>query len=70
VLLRTRLDPFEGPHELDLGWGRVIRGDVAIEAFPGRHEDLLSNASAADLATALARHLGRRTVPEAAPAGL
>ena len=34
TLFRTALDPFEGPHEPDLGWGRALRGRIEIVPIP------------------------------------
>ncbi len=56
TLFRTALDPFEGPHEPDLGWGRALRGRIEIVPIPGRHIEVLSAKGAAPLA----RELGRR----------
>ena len=50
VLLRTALDPFEGPHEPDLGWSRTVTGHVTVATVAGRHHELLQ-----DRATELAR---------------
>jgi hypothetical protein len=61
VLLRTLFDPFEGPHEPDLAWGRTIRGKVGVEHLPGPHEMLLASEGAKSLARALERHLLSRT---------
>ena len=61
VLLRTPIDPFEGPHEPDLAWGRTIRGKVVIEHLPGPHEMLLAGEGAKSLARVLERHLLSRT---------
>jgi thioesterase domain-containing protein len=60
VLLRTRVDPIEGPHEPDLAWGRATRGKVIVEQLPGSHEMLLAGDGAKQLARALERHLLRR----------
>jgi acetoacetyl-CoA synthetase len=42
VLFRTRLDPFEGPHEPKLGWNRATAGTVRVEIVEGLHHELLS----------------------------
>jgi amino acid adenylation domain-containing protein len=57
ILLRTLPDPFEGPHEPDLGWGRAITGKVTVEHLPGPHEKLLTGEGAKSLARALERYL-------------
>jgi amino acid adenylation domain-containing protein len=41
TLFRTPLDPFEGPHEPDLGWRRAAAAGVSIIVVQGRHVDLL-----------------------------
>ena len=61
VLLRTLVDPFEGPHEPDLAWGRAITGKVTVEQLPGPHERLLSGEGAKSLARVMERHLLSRT---------
>ena len=38
VLFRVALDPFEGPHEEELGWRRVTTGRITVEYLPGTHE--------------------------------
>ena len=63
VLFRVALDPFEGPHEEDLGWSRVTTGTIAIEPLPGIHEDVLTPAGARTLASRLESHLRRRGAP-------
>ena len=62
VLLRTRFDPFEGPHEADLAWSRAITGRVDIEQLPGAHEALLTRDGATGLARVLDKHLLIRKV--------
>ena len=42
VLFRLALDPFEGPHEEELGWRRVTTGRITVEYLPGMHERLLN----------------------------
>jgi amino acid adenylation domain-containing protein len=64
TLFRTALDPFDGPYEPDLGWGRALSGRIEIVPIPGRHFELLS----AKGAPALARELGRR-MPRGRAAG-
>jgi thioesterase domain-containing protein len=59
TLFRTALDPFEGPHEPDLGWGRALRGRIEIVPIPGRHFEVLSARGAAPLARELARRVPR-----------
>ena len=59
TLFRTALDPFEGPHEPDLGWGRALRGRIEIVPIPGRHFEVLSAKGAAPLARALGRRVPR-----------
>jgi thioesterase domain-containing protein len=60
VLFRVALDPFEGPHEAQLGWQRVTRGAITVEPLRGRHEQVLSAKGAPELAARLAVHLERR----------
>lgn len=60
ILFRVALDPFEGPHEPDLGWGRVVSGAVHIEWLPGRHHELLTPVGVSRLASAMMRHLQQR----------
>ena len=55
VLLRTHLDPFEGPHEPDLGWSRTVTGRVTVATIVGRHHELLQDR-AAELARSIERH--------------
>jgi hypothetical protein len=61
VLVRTALDPIEGPHEADLGWRRAVRGTVTIVPVPGGHDELLTAQGAPALAQRLEPFLlGRR----------
>jgi aspartate racemase len=60
VLFRTQFDPFEGPHEPDLGWSRVVGGAVRIEPLAGRHHEVLTPSGAPRLAAAMTPYLRRR----------
>ncbi len=60
VLFRTELDPFEGPHEPDLGWGRLVRDGVRIEWLAGRHHEVLAPSGASLLAAAITPYLLHR----------
>ena len=60
ALFRVASDPFEGPHEPDLGWSRLISGKVSIEIISGSHRDILSAAGAPALAHLISRHLAAR----------
>jgi hypothetical protein len=42
VLFRTPLDPFEGPHEHDLGWRHVTTGRVIVEQVQETHSSVLT----------------------------
>ena len=42
VLFRVALDPFEGPHEEELGWRRVTTGRITVEYLPGTHQSVLT----------------------------
>ena len=61
VLFRTSLNPITGPYEPDLGWHRLIRGDITIEMIPGEHNDLIAERGASALGESMNRHLARRT---------
>ena len=64
VLMRTRLDPFEGPHEPDLGWQRVTTGRIKVHILDGLHSDLLTPECAPDIAALMASYLlARRVAP-------
>ena len=65
VLFRVVLDPFEGPHERDLGWSRVTTGTVTVEHLPGIHQQVLTPAGARELASSLEPHLKRRAASRA-----
>lgn len=64
VLFRTHLDPFEGPHEPDLGWSRAVRGRVEIDTLPCQHHELLTREGAPRLAALMLPHLARRCRPK------
>ena len=65
VLFRTHLDPFEGPHEPDLGWSRAVSGSVEIDTLPCQHHELLTREGAPRLAALMRPHLARRCHPKA-----
>jgi amino acid adenylation domain-containing protein len=67
TLLRSALDPFEGPHSPDLDWGRVVSGEVLVEIVARRHLDFMLEEGVASLCQYLNRHLLRR---KRSPAGL
>lgn len=67
VLFRVALDPFEGPHEPQLGWQRVTSGTIMLEYLSGSHEDVLTPEGSRELASRLEAHLKLR---EAAPGDL
>jgi thioesterase domain-containing protein/acyl carrier protein len=60
VLLRVPLDPFEGPHEPELGWGGVTSGKIEVEYLVGTHRRVLSPEGSRELAALLRAHLRRR----------
>ena len=62
VLFRVALDPFEGPHEDELGWRRVTTGRITVEYLPGTHERLLTAGLSGP-------RLAPRAIPEV-PCGL
>jgi hypothetical protein len=62
VLFRTALDPFEGPHEEELGWRRVTTGRITVEYLPGTHQSLLTAGGSQDLASRLEPYLRCRLV--------
>ena len=62
VLFRLALDPFEGPHEEELGWRRVTTGRITVEYLPGVHERLLNAGGSQDLASRLEPYLRCRLV--------
>jgi amino acid adenylation domain-containing protein len=57
VLLRTHLDPFEGPHEPDLGWSRAVTGNIVIDTLPCMHHELLTRDGAPRLAALVRPYL-------------
>ncbi len=59
VLFRTHLDPFEGPHEPDLGWSRAVTGNIAIDTLPCMHHELLTRDGAPRLAALVRPYLDR-----------
>jgi thioesterase domain-containing protein/acyl carrier protein len=59
VLFRTHLDPFEGPHEPDLGWSRAVSGKVEIDTLPCMHHELLTRDGAPRLAALMQPYLDR-----------
>ena len=62
VLFRVALDPFEGPHEDELGWCRVTTGKITVEYLPGTHERLMTAGGSKDLASRLEPYLKGRVV--------
>ena len=60
VLFRVRLDPFEGPHEPQLGWQRVTGGRIAVEYLPGDHSSVLTGAGCREWVPRLEAYLKRR----------
>ena len=62
VLLRTRLDPFEGPHEPELGWQRVTSGPIRVEYLSLPHSELLTPEGAPEVARILERYLLTRRI--------
>lgn len=60
VLFRTKVDPVEGPHEPELGWSRVVTGNVVIERFDGVHREALSDRTAPVIAGLMQPYLLRR----------
>lgn len=60
TLFRVVLDPFEGPHEPELGWQRVTSGKITIQYLAGRHERLLTAECAQELASRLQPYLNDR----------
>jgi thioesterase domain-containing protein len=63
TLFRTAADPIAGPHEADLGWGRVGSRKVFIEPLPGIHTEILSAKTAPILARLMEPHLLKRRRP-------
>jgi len=59
-LFRTEFDPFEGPHEPDLGWSRVVRGSVRIEWLSSRHHEFLTPSGVPQLAASMMPYLQGR----------
>jgi hypothetical protein len=62
VLFRVALDPFEGPHEEELGWRRVTTGRITVEYLPGTHQHVLTAGGSQDLASRLEPYLRCRLV--------
>jgi thioesterase domain-containing protein len=60
TLFRVALDPFEGPHEPELGWQRVTSGKITIQYLTGTHERLLTAECARELASRLEPYLKHR----------
>ncbi len=60
VLFRVALDPFEGPHEPQLGWQRVTSGSIALEYLSGTHDEVLTPQGARELAPRLDAYLKAR----------
>jgi hypothetical protein len=60
VLFRTPLDPFEGPHEHDLGWRHVTTGRVIVEQVQGTHSSVLAAAGCQDLVRRFEPYLMQR----------
>ena len=60
VLFRVLLDPFEGPHERELGWQRVTGGKIAVEGLAGTHERVLTPDGSRELASRLEMYLQHR----------
>ena len=59
VLFRSNVDPFEGPHESDLGWHRTVTGRVTVETLPLRHHEMLTVDGVPRLAGLVRKHLLR-----------
>jgi thioesterase domain-containing protein len=59
VLFRTHLDPFEGPHEPDLGWSRAVTGSIAVEVLPYLHQELLTREGAPRLVELMRPYISR-----------
>jgi hypothetical protein len=60
VLFRTPLDPFEGPHEHDLGWRHVTTGRVIVEPVQGTHISVMTAAGCQELARRFEPYLMQR----------
>jgi len=60
VLFRSLLDPIEGPHEADLGWSRLVTGNIAVEVLASHHRDLLLASGAPELGKRINRYLQQR----------
>jgi thioesterase domain-containing protein len=70
VLFRVALDPFEGPHEEELGWRRVTTGRITVEYLPGTHQHVLTAGGSQDLASRLEPYLRCRLVSSSGPIGV
>ncbi len=53
TLLRARVQPFFGPHESTLGWGRLAQGGVDVRRVAGKHLNLLKEPQLTSLAAGL-----------------
>jgi amino acid adenylation domain-containing protein len=62
VLFRVALDPFEGPHEEELGWRRVTTGRITVEYLTGSHNRMVTAGGSQDLASRLEPYLRCRVV--------
>ena len=60
VLFRTPLDPFEGPHEHDLGWRHVTTGRVIVEQVQGTHSSVLTPVGCQELVRRFEPYLMQR----------
>jgi hypothetical protein len=60
VLFRTPLDPFEGPHENDLGWRHVTTGRVIVEQVQGTHSSVLTPVGCQELVRRFEPYLMQR----------
>jgi amino acid adenylation domain-containing protein len=57
TLLRARTQALFGPHQFDLGWGRLAAGGVDVRVIPGDHDSIIVEPDVRSLAWELAAAL-------------
>ena len=60
VLIRSKYDPLEGPHQNNLGWDQAVTGNIQIESVPVRHYDMVAKGKLKPVAKMIRRYLTAR----------
>jgi acyl-CoA synthetase (AMP-forming)/AMP-acid ligase II/thioesterase domain-containing protein/acyl carrier protein len=65
LLLRCERQPFLCAHSPDMGWSRVIRGELMARTVPGSHREILRQPNVGAVAEAVRQHLAGAGEPDA-----